>query len=108
MSYATVDELAEALRIRVTPANTALLTACLEAAAGEIDHFCDRVDPMPVPTPAEINRTNVNRGVEWFKANDVAFGAGGFEQTGLLKAPGDDFERHTSGIIHYKQQWAVA
>ena len=47
MAYATVDELAAALRITVTAGNTAQLQSCLDAAAIEIDHAMDRVDPLP-------------------------------------------------------------
>jgi hypothetical protein len=42
LAYATIDELAAALRIRVTAENTAALQACLDAAAIEIDHETDR------------------------------------------------------------------
>ena len=48
MAYATVDELARALRVTVTPDNTAGLTACLDAAAAEIDHDTDRLDTDPI------------------------------------------------------------
>jgi hypothetical protein len=41
VSYATVEELAGALGIRVTPENTGALQACLDAARVEIDHFVD-------------------------------------------------------------------
>lgn len=108
MSYATADELAEALRIRVTPANAALLDACLEAAADEIDGDLDRIDPLPDPPPAAVQRCNVNRAVEWFKAADAAYGIVGFEQVGLLHAPKDGFARHAVTVTRYKQQWGVA
>lgn len=108
MIYATVAELAEALRIRVTPANTALLTACLEAAADEIDQDLDRLDPLPDPPPALVNRANVNRAVEHFKAADAANGIIGFEQVGLIRAPADGFARHAATITRYKQQWSIA
>ena len=57
MAYATPDQLAVALDIRVTPANTDLLEACLEAAAAEIDHTLDRIDPLPDPAP-ELGRAD--------------------------------------------------
>jgi hypothetical protein len=108
VAYATPDELAEALRVRVTASNTALLTACLEAAAEEIDHDLDRTEPMPDPTPASVVRCNVNRAVEWFKAADAAYGIVGFEQVGLLHAPKDGFARHAVTITRWKQQWSIA
>ncbi len=109
MSYATPEELAEALRIRVTAANTAVLQACLDAAAEEIDHDLDRGDvPLPVPPPAAVVRCNVNRAVEWFKSPDNAFGVVGFEQVGLLHAPKDGFARHAVTITRHKLGWAIA
>ena len=221
MAYATVEELAAALRIRVNADNTASLQACLDAAAVEIDHD---IDPWPVyelPTaswlysaaavaenpgdgyfrtdkaspaatklfyvsttdvddgdqstplldasvgtvvrladdlggfddftvtaavidrdgwvevpvtrsassglvfsdgatidfaPAPItetanplaNRVNVLRAVEWYKAQDAAFGVIGFDQTGALQAPRDGFNRHAYTLTPLKQQWGIA
>jgi antitoxin component HigA of HigAB toxin-antitoxin module len=107
VSYATVDELAEALRIRVTPENTATLTDCLDAAAEEIDAFLDLLAPLAAPPPAAVVRTNVNRAVDWFKAADAAFGVIGFSDTGALKVPTNGFARHASSIVALKQQWGV-
>ena len=64
MAYATPDQLAAALGITATPANTELLQGCLEAAAAEIDHTLDRVDPLEDPPPDLVVRTNINRAVE--------------------------------------------
>jgi hypothetical protein len=50
MAYATVDELAAALRITVTPTNTAALQRCLDAAALEIDTAIDRRPADVVPS----------------------------------------------------------
>jgi hypothetical protein len=109
MAYATADDLAEALRIRVTPTNQQMLDDCLDAAAGEIDFDLDRGDvPLPLPVPAEVKRCNVNRAVEWFKAADAAYGIVGFEQVGLLHAPKDGFARHAVTITAYKIGWGVA
>lgn len=108
MAYATPEQLAEALRVRVTTTNAQLLDDCLDAAAAEIDADLDRLDPLPDPVPTVISRTNVNRAVEWFKAADAAYGIVGFEQVGLLHAPKDGFARHAVNITRYKQQWGVA
>ena len=107
MAYATVDELAAALRVAATASNTELLQACLDAAAEEIDHTIDRVDPVP-PSNALLNRVNVLRGVEWFKSNDAAFGVIGFDEAGALQAPRDGFRRHQATLLPLKQQWGVA
>lgn len=109
MVYATKDELAQALRVRVTPENDALLNACLEASASELDGWLDRIDPLPEPIPSEINRANVNRAVEWYKATDAANGAVGFEQVGVLTRPaGDGFDRHGKTIRRWREQWGVS
>ena len=115
MAYATPEQLAQALRIQVIPGkNDELLEQCLDAAAAEIDYDLDRVEPLPDPVPPEVVRTNVNRAVEWYKANDVTFGAGGSVDTGsvtpppLPNLPADSFTRHSQRIIAHKQQWGVA
>jgi hypothetical protein len=115
MAYATVDELAAALRVTVTAANTPALQACVDAAATEIDHAVDwlpQVDPRIVP-PEEppdplLNRVNIVRGVEWWKANDAAFGVIGFTETGALQAPRDGFARHAKELGPLRQQWGIA
>jgi hypothetical protein len=109
VAYATVDELAAALRVRVTPENTATLTACIDAAAQEIDHDIDRAEDNPVPAgDALANRVNVLRAVEWWKANDAAFGVIGFDQTGPLQAPRDGFNRHRYTLTPLKDGWGIA
>lgn len=86
MAYATVDELAYELNIKVIPANQAKLQACLDAAAIELDAAMDRVDPID-PTNPLANRANVLRGAQWFKAQDAAFGSIGSAGTGGLRTP---------------------
>jgi len=110
VAYATTDELAQALRVRVTPDNDALLSDCLEAAAEEIDAYLDRgSNPLPVPVPSAVVRCNVNRAVEWYKAADAASGSVGVDQTGILPSPpGDGFARHALTIRRFKQGWGVA
>lgn len=107
MAYATVDELAAALRITVTATNQAGLQACLDAAAVEIDAAIDRVDPVD-PDDALLNRVNLLRGVEWFKGQDAAFGVIGMAETGALRAPQNAFARHYLALIPRKQQFGVA
>jgi len=109
MSYATPADLAFALRIRVTPENSPFLQVCLDAAAEEIDHEVDRPVDDPVATDDPLaNRVNVLRGVEWYKANDAAFGVIGVAETGALAAPRDAFRRHAYTLTPLKRQWAVA
>jgi hypothetical protein len=109
LPYATVEELAAALHIRVTPENTPTLEVCLAAAASEIDQTVDREpdDPIPVDDPL-ANRVNVARAVEWWKAADAAFGVIGFNEVGALNAPKDGFARYANALTPLRQRWAVA
>jgi hypothetical protein len=107
MAYATVDELASALRVRVTPENTDTLQACLDAAAVEIDHYIDAAEVVSPGDPL-ANRVNVLRGVQWWKANDVAFGVGGVPESGTLYAPKDGFAAHGRTLVPLKQKFGVA
>lgn len=109
MAYATVEELAGALRVSVTAANTAGLQACLDAAAEEITHTVAAVagDPDPAQDSALANRVNVLRGVEWWKANDAAFGVIGFDDTGALQAPRNGFRRHAAALVPLKARWGI-
>jgi hypothetical protein len=106
-TYATPEELATALRIRETPANTPILQACLDAAAAEIDHEVNRLEPIP-DGDALANRVCIVRGLEWYKANDAAFGVVGFDASGVLQAPRDSFNRHAFELTPLKQQWGLA
>ena len=111
MAYATIDELAAVLRIRVTPENTDALTACVDAASAEIDQAMDRTDPassLPVDEAPLANRVCLVRGVEWWKSNDAAFGVIGSTDTGALQAPRNTFARHAAELIPLKQQWGVS
>ena len=102
MAYATAADLAAALRIAVTPANTDQLTACVDAAAEEIDLDLDIVDPpapLPDPPPAVIRQVNIARAVEWWKAADAAFGGVGYADIGILRTNPDGFARHSATIL---------
>ena len=57
---------------------------------------------------AAVNRGNVLRGVEWFEANDAAFGVLGFDQTGAVRIPKASFTRHAFTLLPLKQQFGVA
>lgn len=108
MAYATAEQLAEALEIRVTPDNQPLLDDCLAAAATEIDSFltdCDVADPSAV---AIISRTNVNRAVEWYKAPAVYNGGVGAVETGTMAAPSSGFNRHAAALTPLRVRWGLA
>src|SRR5262245_24528975 len=108
MGYATVDELAAALRLTVTVKNQDWLQSCVDAAAAEMDHAMGRAtSPLPDPPPALVVTVNVARGVEWWKANDAAFGGVGFADTGVLRVPADSFERHALALIPLTEQFGI-
>src|SRR4029077_15774315 len=70
---------------------------------------CNRVMGSPIPPDdALAHQVCLARGVEWWKSNDAAFGALGFDGTGVLTAPGDTFARHGRSLIPLKQQFGVA
>jgi hypothetical protein len=109
-AYASTDQLAAALRIVGTAAaDPAALTACLEAAAIEIDDAIDSPDPPDYAEPWNplLNRVNVLRGVEWFKANDAAFGVLGFDQMGAVRTPRNSFARHAAALLPVQQRFGV-
>jgi hypothetical protein len=110
-AYCSIQELADALRVAVTAANTATLTACCEAAAIEIDDAVDSPDPPDYTGPPWnplLNRVNVLRGVEWWKANDAAFGVIGYDQTGAIRTPRNGFARHSMALMPLRAQFGVA
>jgi hypothetical protein len=109
VAYASVEQLAAALRVAVTPKNSDLLDQSLAAAAIEIDHYCDRLpdDPIAADDPL-AGMVNIARAIEWFKANDAAFGAVGFADIGVLSAPADPFARHAATLTPLKVQFGIA
>jgi len=66
----------------------------------------DRTDPLDPADPL-ANRVNILRGVEWFKANDAAFGVIGVSDTGTLQAPRNTFRRHAIALLPHKQLFGV-
>src|SRR5262245_44029880 len=110
MAYASLDQLAAALRVTVTPKNQDALQRALDAASDEIDKELDRpaTDPLPDPAPALVVQVNVDRGVEHFKASDAAWGGVGYADVGILRVPADGFARHAATLTPYKAQYGVA
>jgi hypothetical protein len=110
LAYATVDELADALRVQVTAKNSDRLASCLDAATTEIDHALGRpVDAVPYPsTPALLRQVALARGVEWFKANDAAFGVLGFADVGALNVKPDGFARHVRALTPLVESFGLA
>lgn len=107
--YATAAELAAVLNITVTSTNTPALEACINAAAAEIDHHLAQDDFVEID-PGLLNRTNLNRAVEWWKApSEYNSGVGvGIPETGTLIKPQSGFERHALVLLPHKVSWGLA
>jgi len=110
VAYASLDQLAAAMRVTVTTKNQEALQRALDSAASEIDHELDRpaTDPLPTPAPALVVSVNVDRGVEWFKASDAAWGNVGYADIGVVKVAPDGFARHAATLTPYKIQYGLA
>lgn len=108
-AYATVAELAAALRITtVTPDIQARLEACLDAAAVEIDDALCRTAEDPIdPADPLVNRVNLMRGVEWYKANDAAFGILGTDEN-AMRLPKSTFARHAVTLTPRRTRWGIS
>jgi hypothetical protein len=112
LAYATVDELAEAVRTRVNDKTTPILERCLGAATEEIDDYLGAV-PVPAPLivvpPSElIHAECLARAVEWYKANDAALGVLGYNDSGTLKPPDSTFDRHAANLSMRVESWGIA
>jgi hypothetical protein len=106
-AYATVDELAAAVRTRVTPTSTPVLERCLDSAAEEIDHYLDAGGPVD-PVPALVKSECLSRAVEWYKANDAALGILGYNDSGTLTPPASTFDRHAAILVPLVDAWGIA
>ena len=107
MAYATPQDLADALEIRLTPENEKALADCLDAAAAEIDHCLYGTDAI-WPAEGIVVRTNINRAVEWYKAPAAYNGGVGYGDIGVLDAPASGFERHAAALLPLQTSWGVA
>lgn len=108
-AYATTAELAAALRITTpTPDQVVQLQQCLDAAAVEIDDaLCAPADDPVDPTSPLLNRVNLMRGVEWWKANDAAYGWLGSGDE-ALRIPRSTFARHVATLTPLRKRFGVA
>lgn len=109
-AYASVEQLAAALRIRVTAENTPALQLALDSARIEIDQYLDRpaTSPLPTPTPPSVVLANTLIAVDHWKAADAAFGVIGFDQIGAIRVSPDQIARHLALLTPYKLQWGIA
>jgi len=109
VAYATADELAAALRIpSPTPDQVTILQRCLDAAAIEIDDaICRPADDPLDPDDPLAHSVNLMRGVEWWKANDAAFGFIGAGED-ALRLPRSTFTRHAVTLTPLRRAWGIA
>jgi hypothetical protein len=112
MAYATVDELADALRVAVTAKNSDRLAKALDAAAEVCDHILARPatsTPYDIATaPALLRQQNLSLGVEMFKASDAAFGVLGFADVGGTHVSRDVYDRHVAALIPLVETFGLA
>lgn len=110
MSYASLEDLAQAVRVQVTDKNREQLQRCVDAASIEIDHWlgANLLDPDSAagsPLAAEVC---IARGTEYWKASDAIFGVLGFDGAGVLTAPRDGFSRHAATLMPLVQTFGIA
>lgn len=108
----TPDELAAQLRTNVTAANQENLQLCIDAATQEAEaKGVDSADPVYVAQSLDSalgHQTVLMRAVEWFKANDAAFGVIGVDSVGALRAPTDGFGRHADALLPLRERFGLA
>lgn len=108
------EDLAKALGLGVSAVdpNRDALQRCLDAADIEAEAAVDSVDPAAALTYGQplYDSVVLQRSVEWWKANDAAFGGVGSAETGGLRprAPEAPFDRHAAALAPLKQQWGCA
>lgn len=105
--YATVDELAALLRVRVSDRSDALQRV-LETAAYEIDQELGRILPFS-PPPALVVEVNLERAVEHWQQMQSPFGVIGL---GSDVTPAfvsrDSWDRHAHKLAPLKESWGIA
>ena len=100
------------LRTKVTAENSPVLQRCIDAAQQEAS--TEGIDSPDAVYVAEALDTALGetvvlmRAVEWFKANDAAFGVIGSADVGALRAPADGFARHASALLPLRARFGVA
>ena len=114
-------DLAWALHGNVTPSTEDQYQRCLDAADAECLTIVDPYDdgsssggcapvgwwPIPPGGQALYDSIVLQRSVEWWKANDAAFGAIGTTGQGLM-APTGGIDRLALALYPVKQQWGLA
>lgn len=116
MAYATVAQLADALgKTRgLDDIETDRAVRCVDAATAEVDAAIGWHGGIPAPdtwTDTEMAlavSVALVRAVEWWKANDAAFGVLGSAELGQLRVPREGFARHWYTLVPLIERFAVA
>ncbi len=105
--YASVEELAALLRVRVADRADALQRV-LESAAFEIDAELGRAEPFS-PPPALVVEVNLERAVEHWQQQQSPFGLIGLgtDITPAFSAR-DSWDRHAHKLAPLKETWGFA
>jgi hypothetical protein len=114
--YALVEEVAEALNINreLSPDEVVRIWRCIESSSAEIDAAIGWYGDEPDPgswNDSEYSLANsicIVRSVEWWKANDAAFGVVGSSETGILRTPREGFERHRNVLMPLIESFGIA
>ncbi len=107
VAYATVDDLAEILHVRV-PDNEGALTRVLESAAAEIDAELGRDESFSV-IPALVSEVNLERAVEHWQQMKSPFGILGLgAEAGATYTAHDSWDRHAHKLAPLKASWGFA
>lgn len=106
--YATAEQLAQELRTTASGVTRERMVRCLAVSSDEADHavgirHVTELEGSPVAASVVLARA-----VEWWKANDSAFGVIGFADTGALRAPRDGFGRHADALLPIGRAYGVA
>ena len=99
--------LAAEVRVPLSAANTDRLTRCCGAASTEAEHAVG-TDHWAELAGELGQGVILARGVEWWKANDAAFGVIGSSDVGALRAPRDGFGRHADALGPIGRDFGIA
>jgi hypothetical protein len=106
--YATVEELAQLLRVDADDRRAALQRV-LVAAAGEIDAEIGRTTDLDGFGLALVGEVNLERAVEHWRQSQSPFGLIGLVgETTPAFASSDSWNRHAHKLAVLKQSWGVA
>jgi len=104
--YATVDELAQLLRVDPDQRHSALRRV-LVSAAEEIDAELDRASAFTT-VPALVVEVNLERAVEHWQQMQSPFGVMGLGSEVPQRIGRDSWDRHAHKLAPLKEAWGIA